>query len=214
MGQEFLIISLFLIGISWLILRRIYPNQFRLLFSSIISIKSFSEFKNELNFRLNFFLIFSEFLSYLIFGLFLVRISEIYNWQHLLGEPLQLIFYSVLSLLSINLFKSLIMIFVSKILPIKEGIKDHLIIIRVYNSSGGLLLYPFLFILYFSSVAIVKVVILALVIAFLVYFLIRIFMIVANLLHSFFSIFGILLYLCALEIIPLLVLFQSIRFLA
>lgn len=214
MGQEFLIIILFLIGFSWLVLRRIYPNQFRLLFRSVVSLKSLSEFKNELNNRLNFFLIFSEFLSYIIFGLFLVRISEIYNLQPLLGEPFQLIFYSVLSLLSLNLLKSLIMNFISLILPIREGVVEHFIIIRVYNSSGGLIIYPFLFILYFSPIAIVKFVIITLVIAFIVYFLIKILMIVTNLLHSFFSIFGILLYLCALEIVPLLVLFQSIRLLA
>jgi len=214
MGQEFLIIILFLIGISWLILRRIYPNQFRLLFRSILSLKSFGEFKNELNNRLNFFLIFSEFLSYIVLGLFLVRISELFNWQYLLGEPLQLFFYSVISLLCFNLLKSLLMGLISLILPIKEGIIDHLIIIRVYNSSGGLIIYPFLFILYFSSIVIVKFMIIVLVIAFIIYFLIKIFMIVANLLHSFFSIFGILLYLCALEIIPLLILFQTIRLLA
>ncbi len=213
MTSEWLVLYFVLISVFWLFLRHFYTSEFAMWIASTFSGKALSNFLYELNGRLSFFIVATEILSFVSLSFFLLKVSKYFHLQFFLGNSFELMAYFIAFSFVLIFFKSLLLYFIRYFFNYKDIIGNHFIILHIYNGLTGLIILPFLFILYFAPDSFTTFFLIMVLCIVIIVFLLKNLAIFTNLLRSSFSFFGILLYLCSLEIIPILVLFKAILFL-
>jgi hypothetical protein len=121
--------------------------------------------------------------------------------------------YLFLSALMLLVAKNLVLRIIQLVFKFSELINIHILIILIFNSISGLIIFPFLLMIVYLDANLIDFSLVALITVISVLFLMRIIYLTKILFRIGFSILSILLYLCALEIAPLLVLLNVVKLL-
>jgi hypothetical protein len=121
--------------------------------------------------------------------------------------------YLFLSALMLLVAKNLVLRIIQLVFKFSELINIHILIILIFNSISGLIIFPFLLMIVYLDANLIDFSLVALITVISVLFLMRIIYLTKILFRVGFSILSILLYLCALEIAPLLVLLNVVKLL-
>jgi hypothetical protein len=204
--NEWLILFMIVVGAIIIVLQNVYSNQFSTFLRSPFSLKKFNEFLYELNGRPNLFLYLLEIIGVSIISVYLFYLKEFLQVHFLLADKLELIFYVFVIIVIWIVFKTLVLRIIQFVFKISEIVNSHIIILHLFNAINGLILFPFLLMISYLDANLITASLWLLIAILLLLFIERQIFLVLILFRSGFSIFTILLYLCALEIVPVLVL--------
>lgn len=195
-----------LLSVSFLllaVLRSAYWKHAKLLLMGVFAQRYANQFLREEN-------AFTERVSFLTFALMVINFSVIIL-KLIPKSSIIDVFYIVAGVVLFFLFKIIVMRILGHIFKVKDVAKLGVFFSLLFDRSLGIFLFPFIVVLYFFSVEISAVVLIAIAVIFIVLLVIKLFWLWKIGTNVFgFSQLYIFLYLCALEISPLLLLGKGV----
>lgn len=208
--NEWLIIFLIIVGVFLIAIKSFNINYFNFFMKSPFSPKVFNEFVYELNGRANIFLVLLLSIGISLTSAFLFQVKEYFELDFVFGRDLIHVFYIFIGLVILFIIKNLILRFILSIFKFKGLANYHILVLYLFNAFSGIILFPFLLMITYLDAYLIQASLWTVVFVLSILFLIGQFFIVQKLFRSEFSILSIIVYLCALEIAPLLVLFNTV----
>ena len=206
-SRDWITIVLLLVLVVIAIIRFIYEERFTKLFSLSYSDKYFTNYSKSKplifnNFHLLFFIVINFNISLLIY-----YSIEVFNPLIITNS-----FIFFLRIILVVILYFIARYLVGYLLSIVFGLSEHqdyVTLLKISNSAYlSVLLFPLLILINYSSVSFHKFLLVVSLIMLLVLLFIRYFTIVKNLKISFNSFFYLFLYLCALELAPIIIIYK------
>jgi len=210
---EWLIIFLIFISSLLIGLRNYYQKEYYYFVRSPFSFKIFNEYVYELNQRAGIFTYVMYFIALTLSVTLVYFLIGYLNLSFIIQSSVLSLVYLFFSALVVQITKNLGLRLIQMVFKFSDLINIHILIILIFNSISGLIIFPFLLMIVYLDTNLIDFSLIALIIVISVLFLMRIIYLSKILFRSGFSILGILLYLCALEIAPLLVLLNVVKLL-
>lgn len=187
------------------VVRMVFPADFNLIVDAFYNERTLQQVSKEDNMLTSWPYIFLYLIFSLAFGLFILLIESAFVHYHLLNFENYLRVSLVVSILFI--VKILLIRFVSFVFELDKLVREYVTVLYLVYFNSMLFLMPFLLILLFVPVEYFKIVLILfsviVSILFVYRFLRTFFRLFGNLT---FSVFYLILYLCALEVAPVLIL--------
>lgn len=187
------------------LVRLFFPTDFNLIVDAFYNERTLQQVSKEDNMLTSWPYVFLYLIFSLAFGLFILLIESAFTHYHLLNFEYYLRVSVVVSLLFI--VKILLIRFVSFVFELDKLVREYVTVLYLVYFNSMLFLMPFLLILLFVPVEYFKIVLILfsviVSILFVYRFLRTFFRLFGNLT---FSVFYLILYLCALEVAPVLIL--------
>ncbi len=210
---EWLIIFLAIISFLLITLRNYYQKEYFYFVRAPFSFKIFNEYVYELNQRPGLFSFVMYFIALTLSVTLIYFLIYYFSLSFLIQSSVISLVYLFLSALMLLVAKNLVLRIIQLVFKFSELINIHILIILIFNSISGLIIFPFLLMIVYLDANLIDFSLVALITVISVLFLMRIIYLTKILFRVGFSILSILLYLCALEIAPLLVLLNVVKLL-